>query len=303
LVLTAVFFLLHLVPGDPTNLYDDQRVPQAQRAALRHAYGLDQPLLAQYLTWFGSALRGNLGVSLYQHRPALSAALDALPATLLLALSAVILEYGVGILLGVAAARRRGSGLDHAIRILSLLLYSIPVFWAGLMAILAFALWWPILPASGMHGADVGSSVGAQLADVARHLVLPAVVLGLTESGVRARFVRASLLEALGSDYIRTARAKGLRERRVIWVHGMRTALVPLVQILGLELPILLSGALVVEVVFSWPGLGRLCYLAIETRDYPLVLCITALAATLVLAGALAADLGAAALDPRMREG
>ena len=301
LVLTAVFFLLHLVPGDPTNLYDDARLPAAQRAQLRHSYGLDRPLLSQYTTWLGAAVRGDLGVSLYQHRPALGAAVEALPATLLLAASAVFLEYGAGILLGVAAARRRGGAFDHTLRIVSLVLYSLPVFWAGLMAILAFALWWPILPASGMRSADAGSGVLTSALDVGRHLLLPAVVLGLTEAGARARFVRAGMLEALSQDYIRTARAKGLSERRVVWVHGIRTVLVPLVQILGLELPILLSGALIVEIVFSWPGLGRLSYVAIETRDYPLVLCTTALAGTLVLGGALLADLASAALDHRVR--
>jgi peptide/nickel transport system permease protein len=302
LVLTAVFFLLHLVPGDPTTLYDDVRLPAAQRAQLRHAYGLDRPLLSQYLTWLGAAARGDLGVSIYQHRPALRVAAEALPATILLGASAVVVEYGLGILLGVAAARRRGGGFDHALRVVSLVLYSLPVFWAGLMALLVFALWQPLLPVSGIRSADPEPGFFAGLADVGRHLLLPALVLGLTEAGARARFVRAGMLETLSKDYIRTARAKGLSERRVIWVHGLRGVLVPLVQILGLQAPILLSGALVVEIVFSWPGLGRLTYVAIETRDYPLVLCTTAIAAVLVLGGSLLADLASAALDHRVRQ-
>jgi peptide/nickel transport system permease protein len=302
LVLTAVFFLLHLVPGDPTNLYSDQRLPRAEREQLRHLYGLDRPLLEQYGHWLGAALRGDLGVSLHQHRPALAVALDALPATLLLTSAALLIEYGTGVLLGVFAARRRGSASDHLIRVFSLLLYSQPLFWISLMAILLFAVHWPLFPAAGMRSSGAGGGGWNAFLDIGRHLALPALVLGLTEAGARARFVRASLLEALGRDYIRTARAKGLSERRVVWVHAMRTAVVPLVQILGIELPTLLSGALLVEVLFAWPGIGRLAFAAIETRDYPLVLCTTALSGLLVLLGTLGSDLALAALDPRVRE-
>jgi peptide/nickel transport system permease protein len=232
-------------------------------------------------------------------------AAEAVPATVLLAATAVLFEYGGALLLGVAAAaaRRRGSAADQWIRITSLVLYSQPTFWLGLMAILVFAYLWPVLPASHMH--SVGAERMGLLArwlDVGRHLVLPGMVMGLAEAGGRARVVRASLLDAMSRDYIRTARAKGLSERRVVWVHGMRTAAIPLVQLLGVSLPLLLSGALIVEVIFSWPGLGRLTYNAILTRDYPLVLCTTAFAGAMVVAGSLASDLALAALDPRVRK-
>jgi peptide/nickel transport system permease protein len=247
-------------------------------------------------------LRGDLGVSLYEQRPAARVAAEALPATLLLAATAVLFEYGGGLLLGIAAARRRGSAADQLIRIVSLVLYSLPTFWLGLMAVLLFSYAWPVLPASHMHsvGAEEMGPLG-RLLDLGRHLILPGMVMGLTDAGARARLVRASLIEAMSRDYIRTARAKGLSERRVVWVHGLRTAVIPLVQLLGVALPLLLSGALIVEVVFSWPGLGRLTFTAIQTRDYPLVLCTTAFAGAMVVAGSFAADLALAALDPRVR--
>jgi peptide/nickel transport system permease protein len=303
LVLTLLFLLLHLVPGDPTQLVEDARLNRAERDNLRRIYGLDRPLPEQYATWLGAvALSWDWGTSLSQQRPVTAAVREALPGTLLLTFSALAIEYGVGLLLGIAAYRRRGTAGDHLIRVGSLLLYSQPVFWSGLMAILLFSSVWPVLPGSHMHviGAE---DLGAldRLLDVARHLALPAATLGLALAGANARFVRASLLEVMGRDFIRTARAKGLSERRVLWIHGLRNALPPLIQLLALSLPALLSGALITEVVFAWPGLGRLTYSAILSRDYPLVLATTAMSAALVVLGNLLADFLLAAADPRVR--
>lgn len=302
LVLTATFFLLHLAPGDPTQLLDNPRIPPAQRAHLREIYGLDRPLAVQYFSWLRSAARGDWGDSWVHHRPAARVLAEAFPATALLAATALPLEAVLGLALGVAAARRRGSWKDHFIRAASLLIYALPTFWLALMAILAFCVRWPIFPASHLRSVGAGDlpPLAATL-DVARHLALPALVLAVTNAGGLARFVRNSLLDTFSQDYIRTARAAGISERRVVWVHALRNTLPPLVQVLGLQLPLLLSGSLVIEVVFSWPGVGRLAYDAILTRDYPLVLAATALAGVLVVLGTLLADLLLAAVDPRVR--
>jgi peptide/nickel transport system permease protein len=304
LVLTATFALLRLVPGGPIGALEDLNIPRAQKERLIHAYGLDRPLPEQYVRWLGAvALHGDWGISSAQLRPVSRVVAEALPPTQLLAAAALLVEYGLGVALGVAAARRSGSGLDRAIRIGSLLLYSQPAFWLGLLAILLFSYRLRWLPPSHMHsvGADE-MGTGARLVDLGRHLVLPAATLGLAAAGGAARFVRASLLDVMGRDYMRTARAKGLSERRVIWVHGVRSVLVPIIQLLGLSVPSLLSGALIVEVVFSWPGLGRVTYAAILARDSPVVLATTAIAATLVIGGNLIADLLHAMADPRVRD-
>ncbi len=303
LVLTLTFFFLHLLPGDPVRLFEGQRLTLTQQRHLREIYGLDRPLPEQYLRWIGSVARWDWGTSLSQQRPVSAALREALPATAALALAGLGVEYVLALLLGIASALRRGSALDHGVRIVTLLLYSQPLFWLGLMSILLFSYVWPVLPAGHMHSVDADlMSPAARLLDLARHLLLPALVIGLGATGGTARFVRASLIEVMSQDYIRTARAKGLSERRVIWVHGLRNAAVPLIQVLAISLPLLLSGALVAEVVFSWPGLGRLSYDAIGTRDYPLILGGTALSAALVILGNLLADLLHALVDPRARD-
>jgi peptide/nickel transport system permease protein len=304
LVLTATFVLLRLVPGDPLAEMRTLAIPKQQREVMIHAFGLDRPLPEQYARWLGEvALHGNWGISFAQLRPVSTVIAEALPATLLLAIAALLVEYGVGTALGVAAARRSGSALDRSIRVAILLLYSQPVFWLGLMAVMLFSYRLRWLPASHMHSVgadDLGTA--ARLADLGKHLLLPAFTLGLAQAGGAARFVRASLLDVMGRDYIRTARAKGLAERRVVWVHGMRAALVPIIQLLGLSVPSLLSGALITEIVFAWPGLGRVAFAAIGTRDSPVVLATTAVSAVLVIAGNLVADLLHAAADPRVRD-
>jgi peptide/nickel transport system permease protein len=303
LVLSLTFFLVHLIPGDPTNRIESNGLTASQRERLHEMYGLDRPLPEQYLSWLSSIiLRQDWGTSLSQQRPVSSALMEALPATGLLALAAVIVEYTLALLLGIAAGRRPGSALDHGIRIGGLLFYSLPLFWLALMAILLFSYILPVLPASHMRSVDADLlSPGRRALDMAWHLILPALVMGLGLAGGTARFVRARMIEVLSQDYIRTARAKGLSEARVLWVHALRNAAVPMVQLFAVTLPSLLSGALLVEVVFAWPGLGRLTFNAILARDYPLILAGTAFTATLVILGNFAADLVHAWLDPTVR--
>jgi peptide/nickel transport system permease protein len=304
LVLTATFFLLHLAPGPPSMLLaEDRRMPVEQRENLRRIYGLDRPLPVQYARWLAAMVQGNWGTSFSYQRPVTAVVLNAVPPTLLLATAALLVEQGAGLAFGIAAARRPGSATDHLIRVISLLLYSQPIFWLGLMAILLFSLAWPVLPAGHMYSvgaAELGR--GARLLDFLRHLILPATVLGLAEAGSVVRYVRGSLLEVLGQEHIRAARAKGISERRVVWVHALRNALPPLIQVGALSFVSLLSGALITEVIFSWPGIGRLTFDAILSRDYPLVLAATAFAAIMVLLVNLAADVLHALVDPRLRE-
>jgi peptide/nickel transport system permease protein len=303
LIATGTFFLVRLAPGDPIDLFEGRRITREQREHLHRLYGLDRPLGEQYVRWLGALVRGDLGISLSQQRPVANAIAEAFPATLLLATAAVVVEYGAALLLGVAAARRRGGWADQIIRIGSMIFYSQPPFWIGLMLILLFAYVWRVLPSSHMHSvdADLMSPAGRTL-DLLRHLILPALAIGLYNAGATLRFVRGSLIEILGTDYIRTARAKGLSERRVLWVHGLRNALTPLLQLFALSFPALLNGSFITEIVFAWPGLGRLTFGAILSRDYPLILGVTLFGAALVVLGNLLADLFHAAADPRVRD-
>jgi peptide/nickel transport system permease protein len=283
LVLTLTFFLIHLAPGDPVRLSEDQRMTQEQRDRLHRIYRLDRPLPEQYVAWLNAvALHGDWGMSFLYQRPVTDVIADFLPRTLLLGGAALAVEYAAALLFGIAAARRRDGAGDHAIRILAVLVSALPLFWLALMTILLFSYVWPIFPAGG-------------------HLALPALVLGVYSAGSTVRFVRGSLLDVMDRDFIRAARAKGLSEARVVWVHGLRNALTPVIQLFGMALPARLNGALIVEVVFSWPGIGWLIFTAVGTRDYPLILGTTALSSVLVVLGNLVADLAHAAADPRVR--
>jgi len=303
LVATATFFLVHLAPGDPTNVLEGRRMTREQREYLRHRFGLDRPLGEQYVRWLGAMACGDLGLSLSQQRPVATVLAEAFPATFLLASAALVVEYGAALLLGIAAARRRDGVADHVIRIASLIFVSQPPFWIALMLVLLFSYVWPVLPASHMSSVDADLlSPAARALDLLWHLILPACALGLYNAGSTLRFVRGSLIEVMGMDYIRTARAKGLSERRVVWVHGLRNALTPLIQLFALDFPQLLNGAIITEIIFAWPGLGRVTFGAVLSRDYPLILGITMFSAVLVVLGNLLADLLQAAADPRVRD-
>jgi peptide/nickel transport system permease protein len=308
LVVTATFFLTHLAPGKPSLLLtDNPRIPQEQRQRLAARLGLDQPLPVQYGRWLVAVARGDWGISFVHQRPVARVLAAALPSTLLLALATLPLQFGLALFLGMSAARatQRGRGgqlRDQAIRVVSLVFYSLPLFWLALMAILLFAVRWPLFPASHMRSVDAEAlSPLARLWDVASHLALPALVLAVSTAGGIARFVRGGLLEAIGQEFVPAARARGLSERRVWWGHALRSRLAPLVQLAGLQLPYLFGGSLVIEVVFAWPGIGRLAYDALIARDYPVILATTTLNAALVIAGNLVADILHAAADPRVR--
>lgn len=273
---------------------------------MRRNLGLDEPLHVQYLKWLGAFFTGDFGYSFSQHRPVGAAIGDALPNTLLLGGVSLTLIFALGCAAGVVQAVRQYSLTDDALTFAALFLYSVPGFWLALMLILLVsAPWMPDalrLPISGMTsvGHDALGFWG-RLADRARHLVLPSVALGLASAAGVARYARGAMLEVIGEDYVRTARAKGLSRTRVILKHALRNALLPVISLFGLYLPLLFGGAVVIEVVFSWPGMGRLLYNGILARDYPLVMAATFLFGVLVVAGNLASDLLYAAADPRVR--
>jgi len=303
-VLTLTFVLVESAPGSPVDLWiGDRPVPPEVRQQIEKAYALDRPPAERYLRWLDAViLHGEWGWSLSRSRPVARLLARALPATLALAAAALALHLVAGVSLGTLCAARRGRFADWALSAGGLVLYSMPTFWLGLMAILALAYWLPIFPPSSLHSVGAESwSWGPYLLDVAWHLVLPASVLGLASAAALARLLRAGMLEALGEDFIRAARARGAGGARVLLVHALRNGLLPSISVLGLSLPLLVSGSLVTEVVFAWPGMGRLAYEAILAKDVPVVLAATALSAILVIVGNLAADLALAAADPRIR--
>jgi peptide/nickel transport system permease protein len=303
--LSLVFLLAHLAPGDPAGLQRDPDLDAAGRAQLRHEYGLDRPLAEQYLRWLGGAvLHGDLGRSLRLHREVSDILAEAVPRTLLLTLVAYLVHLAVAVPLGVWMARRHGGAAERAVGALGLALHSLPAFWLGLMLVLVFARGLGWLPASGMHAPDHALLPWpARLLDTARHLVLPVVVLGLATAAGTARYVRQAVLEVLDAEFITAARARGLPERVVIWRHALRNALLPVVTLVGLNLPALLGGAVVTETVFAWPGMGRVAVEALWARDYPVILGAAGLSAVMVVVGNLLADLCYAVVDPRARPG
>jgi peptide/nickel transport system permease protein len=303
-VVTLIFVLLHLAPGDPTSIWFHPEIPPEVMERMRESMGLDRPLLEQYLHWLKSFFIGDFGYSYSHFRPVSEVIAEALPGTLLLGGLALAVAFGGGGALGVWQAVRKGTATDSLLTFVTLFVYAMPGFWLGLMLILAASTWfsWLGLPVSGMTSVDHASlGLFGRFLDVARHLVLPTIALGLGSAAGVARFMRGEMLEAIGQDYIRTARAKGLTERVVLGRHALRNALIPMVSLLGLYLPILFGGALVIEVVFSWPGMGRTMYDAVLARDYPLVMATSFLFGLLVVAGNLLADILYAFVDPRVR--
>jgi peptide/nickel transport system permease protein len=304
IVTTIVFVLIHLAPGDPfTSAMDNPNVTEAVRARWRAMYGLDRPLWEQYLRYLGNVARGDFGWSFSMHRPVLDVLKDALPNTLLLAGTALVLGFTGGIGIAVIQATRPGSRMDRSLGVGSMFFYAMPDFWLALMMMLIFAYWLPLFPVAGsvdpvMH--EFMTPLGGLL-DRVRHLVLPAVTLALLSGAAVGGCQRAELLRVLPDDYVRTARAKGVGERRVMLVHVLRNALLPTVSLLGLSLPVLFTGAVFVERVFAWPGMGWIILNAVGTRDYPLVTAGVIVAAATVTIGSLAADLLYTVVDPRIR--
>jgi len=294
-VSVVVFAIIHLVPGDPVRLALGTRFDQGTYDALRERAGLNQPLLVQYFNWAGSALTGDLGVSFRSGRPVTGLILERLPATLSLAGGAIVVALAIAIPFGIISAIRQGSVLDYAATAFSQAGISIPDFWMGILFILFFALRLDVLPPSGYV------SILESPWQWFTHLIMPAVTVGVVSGSIITRFVRSSMLEALGEDFTRTARSKGLRERLVVRRHVLRNALIPVITITGLQLAYLLSGLIVVEQVFAWPGLGLLALDAVQARDFPVLQGAVLLFALFFLLVNLLVDLLYAFLDPRIR--
>lgn len=302
-VVTLTFALLHLAPGTPFLPGPDRPMDPDTRRALVERFGLDRPLHVQYLKYLANVVRGDLGESWHRRRPVARALADVIPNTLLLAAAALAIDFLLGLALGVYQAMRRGQLGDVAVSQATLFFYSVPTFWLGLALLLVFSerLGW--FPGGGILSAELGPSTPwpTRVADVAWHLVLPGLTLGLVGAAGTARYQRAALIEALGHDFVRTARAKGADERRVVLRHALRNALLPIITLFGLAFPFLLTGAVLTESIFSWPGMGRLAADAIFQRDYPVVTATALVSGVMVVLGTLLADLLYAAADPRIR--
>jgi len=310
------FLLIRLVPGDPIEVRVGERgIPPERLAQLRHEMGLDQPLWKQFADYIGNVLSGDLGVSLVTQNPVLSEFFTLFPATLELGMAAMIFAALVGLPAGIVAAVKRGSWFDHGVMGLSLTGYSMPIFWWGLLLILFFSVQMGWTPVSGRLDLlyYVEARTGFMLVDTwladepgafasaLRHLILPAIVLGTIPLAVIARMTRSAMLEVLGEDYIRTGRAKGLSEGRVIGMHALRNALIPVVTVIGLQVGTLLGGAILTETIFSWPGVGKWLVESINRRDYPALQGGVLLVATTVMAVNLLVDLLYGILNPRIR--
>ncbi len=306
----VTFALIHLAPGDPTSALGSPEQlgtgGQAAARAFREAMGLDQPLPQRYLRWLTKLARADFGLSSYDQRPVLDKLAEALPTTLLLSSLGLLFSFALAIPLGVAGAGRKGSLLDQGLSAGLLGLYSLPSFWIAILLVMVltggrFLAWFP---AQGLRspGAEEWGLIRRGL-DLAWHLTLPVFCLGYAQLALVARHLRSGMLEALRQDYVLMARAKGLSEGAVLYRHALRNALVPLVTLLGLSVPTLVGGSVIVEQVFGLPGMGRLGFQAIATRDYNTVMAVTTLAALLTMAGVLLSDLLYSMVDPRIRRG
>lgn len=320
-VTIIAFILMMTAPGDPVALITFGPQPNTEMATvLRRQLGLDQPLINQYVYWlvgndwarvdtngdgqpdsYGERrglLRGDLGNSIRQRQPVAKLITERIPATLLLTFTAFIVGYTLGILLGMLAAAYHRTWVDQIIRIISVIGNAVPAFWLGLILIIVFSIQNQILPMSGMR--DISRRGGFDILETARHMIMPVSVLSLGTIAFVSRFTRTEILEVLEQDYVRTARAKGLRERRVWFQHTLKNSLLPVATFIGPGLGNLLSGAVIVEQVFGWPGMGRLVVNAVFQRDYPIVMGSVVIASVMFMIGVLISDLLYAWLDPRI---
>jgi peptide/nickel transport system permease protein len=292
----VVFALVTQAPGGPAILLDRNMAPE-DIARMRAVLGLDQPLPVQYARWLGQVLRGNLGVSYQAGVPVLEIIGQMLPNTLVLSAAALVLTLVVAVPAGVISAARPYSATDHGVTLLALFGISVPTFWFGLMLIVLFSVALGWFPPGGMR--TIGAP--ASLLDLARHLVLPAVVLGSANMALVARYTRSATLAVLREDYVRTARAKGVPERDVLYRHALRNALLTVVTVVGLQLPRLVGGAAITETVFAWPGMGSLAVRAAFERDYPMIMGITLVISAVVALSSLLVDMLYVYIDPRIQ--
>ncbi|MFM2478242.1 ABC transporter permease subunit [Celerinatantimonas sp. MCCC 1A17872] len=311
------FALIHAIPGDPIEIMAGERgISAARHAQMMHQLGLDQPLYLQYFHYVIGIFHGDLGFSLVNHQPVLSEFASRFPATMELSIFAVVFAIVIGLPLGIIAAVKRGTIFDHGVIAVAQAGYSMPIFWWALLLILFFSVqlgWTPVSgrldearfwidqPTGFMMIDTLLSGEPGAFIDALRHLVLPAIVLGTIPMAVIARMTRSSMLEVLGEDYIRTARAKGMAPWRVIIVHALRNALIPVVTVIGLQVGIMLSGAILTETIFSWPGIGKWLIDAISRRDYPVVQGSILLIATIIIVVNLLVDIIYGIVNPRIR--
>ena len=303
IVAAITFALIHLAPGDPfTAVMDNPNVSETVRQTLRAQYGLDRPLPEQFVKYVNALAHGELGWSFSHERPVREVLATALPNTLLLMAVALVGSFTLGILIALIQVGRRGSATDHALSGISLLFISMPDFWLALLTLLAFTYWLPLFPVGGVVDTFHDSmGFGGRVVDRLWHLALPALTLTALASAAVARYQRAALLDVLPADYIRTARLKGLTEREILRRHALRNALLPIITMIGLSFPALLTGTFFVEKIFSWPGMGYAVVTAIGTRDYQLVMGGVIIGSIMVTLGSLLADMLYALADPRLR--
>ncbi len=286
-VATLVFLLLHFIPGDPVDLMLGDSALGTDRETLRDQLGLNDPLIVQYLRYFGDLLQGDWGTSLFSKKPVFEEIMERVPATMELMFGAMVVTILVAMPLGLIAAVNKGTWIDQGAMIFSLLGVSLPNFWLGPMLILLLSIHFDLLPVNERGGLE--------------HLILPALTLGTSLASILARITRSSVVETLQAEYIRTARSKGISELRILFRHALRNALIPIVTVIGLQVGVLLSGAIITEAIFDWPGLGNLLISAINSRNYPLVQgCVLFIAGSYVMVN-LVIDLLYAYLDPRIR--
>ena len=300
-VVTLMFFLIRLAPGDPALLLVGPTASPEQVEAQRRSLGLDRPLPEQYAVWLRQFVRGDWGTSIATGRPVSAMIAEAWPATVRLVGLSLLLSYILGILVGALQATR-GGRLDTTLSVISVTLFALPGYWLGLMLVMVFTYWARALPAFGAAGFDADFLTGwSRIADRLRHLALPLLTLTLIGIGGTARFVRGAMLDVRGAPHVAVARAKGLPPTQVTVRHVLRNALIPVLTLLGLSLPALFSGAVFIEAIFAWPGVGRIMVEAVGARDYPVIMAATAVSAALVVMGNLAAEALTAWADPRLR--
>lgn len=299
---TMVFLITRLLPGDPTLLFISPNIPPSVAAQLRTEFGLDQPIVVQYFHWLAGIASGNLGYSFTYQRSVVEVVSSAFLNTAVLAGTAITIELIVGIVLGVAAVRFRRTAAEKMISYGGLVLYTMPAFWVATILLLFFSQFLGLFPSSHMHSINADRMGGFEYSfDLMKHLFLPSLTLALPGAAGLARFVHAQLLSTLNQQYIITAKSFGLSDRQVMMKYALPNALVPVITLIGLEIGGLLSGALVTETIFAWPGIGRIAVTAIFARDYPLILGCTILTGFVVIAGNLIADVLYSTVDPRMK--
>lgn len=297
------FLIVEIAPGDASQMYinPESGTDPAYIAQVRRSLGLDEPVYVRYVNWLGKTLSGDLGFSFRTRRPVALEVGDRLPNTLLLGSASLLLSFVIAIPIGVVSALKRYTFIDYFLSTVALAGVSIPIFWVALLLVQVFAIQLDVLPASGMRNVRESYTGFPAVFDVLQHMLLPMITLSLAQIAGWSRYQRSALLNVLGQDFIRTARGKGLTERRVLGVHALRNSLIPMVTLVGISVPTVVTGAFITESIFSWPGIGRMGVDAVVGRDYPVIMAVTMMSALLIVIGSLLADLAYAWVDPRIR--